>query len=187
MNNLKLMNVMQLLVAMTAMCFSTLTSAAINVNLEVYTAAGGEQALRVAAVGNDSPCGGGSPSNSDCIEVGKGKTPHIFFNLKKACEQDAGGNPIGPEYGLTEVRITMVNKVWPSAGNPLNAVVVSDFNANPDTGVVKLKKKKPWKLKLKNFNSHAYTVFYQITAEHCTDGNADDIHLDPQIRNTGSY
>ena len=87
------------------------------------------------------------------------------------------------------MRITQVEKVWPTSASPLNATVASDFKADAKTGEIDFRngknEKTKKKLKFKNRNSHAYTVFYEITAEHCTKPNVDDIHLDPEIRNKG--
>ena len=41
-------------------------------------------------------------------------------------------------------------------------------------------------IKLKDHNSTAYTVYYEVTASHCTDTTAPDIRLDPRIRNGGN-
>jgi len=171
-------------VLLAVLFFSTLAIAApIKVELEVFTPAGGDPTLRVKAGTNSSQCPGGP---DDCIDVGMGKTPYIIFKLPKACD----GNIGDPEYKLVNFRITLIEKLWPSPVNPLNSMVATDFNANPATGEIDFshgkndKTKK--KMKFKNRNSHRYTVFYEITAEHCDpNSDADDIHLDPEIRNRG--
>ena len=132
---------------------------------------------------NDSQCDGGI---LDCIEVAPGKTPYIIFRLPDAC----GGGGDDPQYELVGMRITQVEKVWPTSASPLNGAVASDFKADAETGEIDFgngkNKQTKKKLKFKNRNSHAYTVFYEITATHCDSASdADDIHLDPEIRNRG--
>jgi hypothetical protein len=88
------------------------------------------------------------------------------------------------------MRITMIEKVWPTASNPLNSLVAKDFKAEPSTGEIKFhagkNKKTSRLLKFKDLNSHGYTVFYEITASPCNDASdLPDITLDPEIRNKG--
>lgn len=178
------MNYVRFVVLIMLVCFSTLVIAApIKLELEVFTPVGGDPTLRVKAGSNTSKCPGGP---DDCIEVGKGKTPYIIFKLLNACDGNAGD----PEYKLVNFRITLIEKLWPTPVNPLNSMAATDFNANPDTGEIgfshgnNVKTKK--KMKFKNHNSHRYSVFYEIMAEHCdASSDADDIHLDPEIRNKG--
>jgi len=164
------------------MCFASLVTAApITVELKVETAAGVSE-LKVDT--NSAQCANGP---LECVEVGVGKSPYIRFVLPGAC--DAGVDD--PEYRLSGMRITQVEKVWPTTGSPLNALVAADFHADPDTGEIDFavgKNKKGKKiLKFKNRNTHAYTVFYEILATHCdANSDADDIHLDPEIRNKGN-
>ena len=86
----------------------------------------------------------------------------------------------------------MINKVWPTVDDPLNKKVARDFKADPNTGVIQFpafgkNKKTPMKLKFKNRNKYAYSVFYEIAAETCDPlSDADDIYLDPEIRNRGT-
>ena len=168
-------------VLLTALLFSTLATAApIKVELEVVTPTGGEPELKVKD--NEKPCDGIIPSKSSCIIVQAGKTPNMVFELDTACST-------ATPYKLSGFRITLVNKSWPTPANPLNAIVTADFNADPYSGKIdftagknKLKNKK---IKFKNHNSRQYTVFYEITAKHCKDSDADDIQLDPEIRNKG--
>ena len=65
--------------------------------------------------------------------------------------------------------------------------IADDFNANLLSGYVwwtDNNTRKDQQLTIKNKNNYAYTVFYQITAQHCTD-SSKFIYLDPEIRNTG--
>ena len=170
-------------VLLGALFFSTLAVAApIKVELEVDTSSGDPE-LKVKY--NGKPCDSG-PATSNCIEVAKGKKPFIVFNLPKACGAGAGD----PKYKLRNLRISLINKEWPTKADPLNAKVAADFNADPETGNINFdigdNKKTNKKLKFKDRNQHAYTVFYEITAIHCDDASdADNIHLDPEIRNKG--
>ena len=136
---------------------------------------------RLVVVGNELPCAPGEPLN--CIEVAKGMSPHIFFNLPKACKQD------GPQYRLTGFRITETDKVWPTPENPMTADIAKDFCADRNTGEVDLRycnnQRKDDRLKIKNFNSFEATVYYEITAVTCAD-EQDAIYLDPQIKNRGT-
>jgi len=168
------------------LCFSTLAIAApIRVELEVATV-GEVDTLKVK--NNEEPCDSG-PTNSDCIEVGLGRSPYIVFKLPDACDKDEDDAYI-VKYKLASMRITLIEKVWPTVGSPLNALVATDLTADPYTGEIDFtvgnNNQQKKKLKFKNRNTHAYTVFYEITAEHCDSSlDADDIHLDPQIRNKG--
>lgn len=132
---------------------------------------------------NTSQCTGG---DLDCIDVAIGTAPFIKFLLPDACGPDTGD----PQYELTGMRITQIQKVWPTVSNPLNDMIAKDFKADPTTGQIAFhagkNKKAKDKLKFKNRNSHGYTVFYEITASPCSDSSNDpDIHLDPEIRNKG--
>ena len=159
--------------------FSTVVIAApIKVELEVVTTAGVSE-LKVTD--NEEPCDGVIPSTSDCILVKAGK-PNMVFKLDTAC-------PGAPGYKLSGFRITLVHKFWPTPASPLNPLVASDFSADPYSGRIDFNagnnRLTDKKIKFKNFNSRNYSVFYEITAKHCTDPDADDIHLDPEIRNRG--
>jgi len=167
------------IIFLSAMLVSSLATAAIKVELMVDS---GE--LKVKS--NTGKCNS-ADADDPCIVVEKGKAPYIHFKLPDACEAGASK----PKHKLDSIRITQVDKVWPSPGNPLNATVADDFKADPETGYIKFggssnntKTKK--KLKFKNRNSRTYTVFYEITAIPCKDdSDEDDLHLDPEIRNRG--
>jgi hypothetical protein len=163
------------LVALSGLFLSQVAVAAIQVELVVDTSTA-PPTLQV--VSNSSQCKGGP---LDCIEVAKFTKPNIRFLLEDACEPD------GPEYKLQQIRIGMVDKVWPTAANPLWDAVASDFNADADTGVIDLTAGKNKlgddRIKFKNKNSADYMVFYEITAQECT--GAGTITLDPRIRNYG--
>jgi len=168
---------------LTALFFSTLLIAAspIVVKLKVVTT-GGVSALAVEE--NKNYCKGGKTTSS-CIKVTAKTAPFMNFKLENACKGTGY-----PEYELTGMRISQIAKVWPTADNPLNAVVAKDFKADPDTGEIDFhygkNKKSSQKLKFKNHNSAVYTVFYEISAAPCDDASNDpDIHLDPEIRNKG--
>ena len=169
-------------VLLGALFYSTLAVAKITVVLEVAIVAG-VPTLKV--VNNGSACDGGAMT-SDCIEVPEGDSPFIVFTLPEAC----GGTAGDPVYKLINLRIAMIKKDWPSHDNPLNPKVAKDFKADPYTGQIDFNsgnnKKTNRKLKFKNRNKHAYTVFYEITAVHCDDDSVEDnLHLDPEIRNKG--
>lgn len=167
------MNWTKFAVFLAALGSSTLAMAAVQVELEV-------KGLKMVVTGNNAKCVDGP---IDCIDVKKGTKPNLFFNLNGAC-----GNS-GPAYKLAAFRIGLQNKVWPTPSTPLPENIAQDFNANPQTGYVYLGRDNNQvtdnKLKLKNHNSAAYTVYYEVTAAHCTDMTAPDIHLDPQIKNRG--
>lgn len=161
-----------------ALFFSAMVYAVPPINVELTVTAG--PALEV--LNNSAPCSG--VATDPCIEVAAGGKPFIKFKLPDAC--DVGG----PVYELTGLRITMIDKVWPTAANPLNELVAKDFKADPTTGEIKFhagkNRKSPKLLKFKNRNSHGYTVFYEITASPCDDASDEpDIYLDPEIRNKG--
>jgi hypothetical protein len=168
------MNWARFAVFLVALGFSTLALAAVQVDLEV-------DGSKLVVTGNTAQCVGGP---IDCIEVKQGTNPHLFFNLNGAC-----GNS-GPVYKLTAFRIGLQNKVWPTSSNPLPANIARDFDANPQTGYTNLSqgdnKLNDNKIKLKDHNSSAYMVYYEITATHCTDITAPKIFLDPQIKNGGN-
>jgi len=170
-------------VLLGALCFSTQVLAAkITVELEVDTSSA-DPVLKVVTGTNTSKCPGGP---EDCIQVTKATSPFIIFNLPNACGSGSGD----PQYKLGNLRITLIDKVWPTPDSPLNPKVAADFKADPDSGKIDFdtgnNKKTKKKLKFKNRNKHAYTVFYEITAIHCDDSSdADNIHLDPEIRNKG--
>jgi hypothetical protein len=154
--------------------FSTLVTAAVQVDLAV-------NGSELVVTGNNAQCVGGP---IDCIEVKQGTNPHMFFNLNGSC-----GNS-GPAYKLTAFRIGLQNKVWPTSSNPLPENIAQDFSADPNTGYTDLHQGSNQlsgnKIKLKNHNSSAYLVYYEVTAAHCTDMTAPEIYLDPQIKNGGT-
>lgn len=169
-------------IAVSLIFMTSVAHGAVVVTLKVDES-GTEPTLAVD--NNTSPCTAGD-TEDPCILVQHGTRPHMFFKLENACQ-----GPSNPEYKLTDFRITMIDKVWPTAGSPLNGVVAADFNAVPETGFLDWSSKnnkidKHW-IKLKNFNSHEYTVFYEVTASPCKDDDEkDDIYLDPEIRNRGN-
>ena len=165
-------------VLLGTLCFSTLVMAAVEVELKLDDPAN-PKALVIES--NDSKCNG---TILDCIEVAVNDSPHLFFYLKNACKAS------GPQYKLMTFKITQVDKAWPTVGNPLNLWVANDFYADPKTGIVDLSagknKLRDAKIKLKNFNTREYTIYYEISAKHCTDNTKADIYLDPEIRNKGN-
>ena len=167
-------------VILGALLFSTVAMAKIEVVLKLDDP-DTPTALKIKT--NDSKCNG---TILDCIDVTAGKRPYIIFRLPKACGLEDGD----PQYKLASMRITQVEKVWPTSASPLYAVVAADFKADAETGEIDFNNgnnnQTRKKLKFKNHNSHEYTVFYEITAIHCDpDSDEDDIHLDPEIRNKG--
>jgi hypothetical protein len=148
-----------------ALLFSSLASAEkIDVILEVDST-GGTDKLKVLE--NESPCNG--TDTDPCITVESNTSPFIIFKLPDACEMG------GPEYRLQNIRITMFNKVWPTPESPLNKKVAKDFKADPDTGIIDFS----------DFSKNKRTP--EIVARHCDDSSdADDIYLDPEIRNRGT-
>jgi hypothetical protein len=176
------MNWVRFAILAGALGFSTSVISAVNVELALDN----PKAPTVLVITkNSSQCDGPIGPILDCIKVAVGTKPHLFFKLKNACKKG------GPQYKLSSFKVTQVNKVWPTVVNPLNSLVVNDFYADPITGLVDFSagnnelKADGSKMKLKNFNSHEYTVFYEISAKHCTDSTKDDISLDPAIRNKG--
>ena len=141
------------LVVFFGMFFSQVAVAAIQIELVVDTSTG-TPTLQV--VSNTSACAGGP---LDCISVAKFTKPNIRFLLEDACEPD------GSEYKLQQIRIGMVDKVWPTPANPLWAAVASDFHADADTGVVDLNAGKNKladdRIKFKNKNSLPHIKFFQ--------------------------
>jgi len=145
----------------------------------------------LTVISNDKPCDG-TAAGLSCIVVAKGNKPFIVFNLPDACKKDIDGNPVdgSPVYELIGMKIAQIKKDWPTPDNPLNKKIASDFKADPETGEINFNygenNRKPWKLKFKNRNNNAYSVFYKITAAPCDDESNDpDITLDPEIRNRG--
>jgi len=164
---------------LSAACFPQIVWGAIDLELVVNTSSP-TPALEVVA--NSSPC----PSNPDlsCIAVPRFSTPNIRFNLEDACQAN------GPDYKFDSIRITLVEKVWPTAADPLPSTVADDFFADRNTGVIDLvggnggkNKLTDDRIKFKNKNSNQYTVFYEITAKECA--GPGTITLDPSIVNTG--
>ena len=134
-----------LFVFSAAMMVSSLAMAAkIKVELEVASS-GGVDTLQVK--NNGKPC----DINNDkdpCIDVAQGSSPFIIFDLPDACDEG------GPNYKLANIRITMIDKDWPTPDDPLNKKVANDFKADPNTGIIQFdsgnNKKTPKKLKFKN-------------------------------------
>ena len=161
--------------ALAAACFPLAAMAAIHVKLAVNN----DTSLYVTA--NDSQCADGP---ADCVEVAKGSSPNLFFELDNACQSG------GPQYGLEQIRIAMASKDWPTSANPLPQYVADDFNADPNSGVIDLKpdnasdnSQSQNRIKFKDKNSQAYTVFYEITARQCN--GSGEIFLDPSVKNGG--
>jgi len=163
--------------ALAVACFPLAASAAVQVKLAVND----DTSLYVTS--NDSQCAGGP---IDCIDVAKGSSPNLFFDLDNACKSG------GPAYRLTQIRIAMASKDWPTSTNPLPQYVVDDFYADPNTGVIDLvggdggnNSLKDDRIKLKDNNQHTnpYTVFYEITAQQCN--GTGEIFLDPSVKNGG--
>jgi len=161
--------------ALTALCFPLAAMAAIHVKLAVDN----DTSLYVTQ--NDSQC---ANEPADCVEVAKGSSPNIFFELDNACQQG------GPQYGLQQIRIAMASKDWPTSENPLPGYVADDFDADPTTGVINLipgnaseNSQSDDRIKFKDKNSKAYTVFYEITAQQCA--GTSTIVLDPSVKNGG--
>jgi len=157
-----------------AFCFSLPAVAAVNVELEVDSSA---TPPVLVVTKNNAQCAGGP---IECIEVEQGTNPHMFFTLKKACN--------GVDYKLSKFRIAEKNKQWPTPSNPLPLPVSKDFCADRNTGYVDFRycnnSLADNEMKLKNFNSKAADVFYEVTATHC-DNDEEKIYLDPQIKNGG--
>lgn len=157
-----------------ALGVTPLATAAVNIELELDDK-GNPQALVVTK--NNAQCAGGP---IDCIEVKRGTQPHMFFNLKKACN--------GIDYKLTKFRITQTNKQWPTPQNPMDAAVARDFCADRNTGYVDFRycnnDLRDGKMKLRNFNKKAADVYYEVTAASCSNPSKE-IKLDPLIRNKG--
>ena len=174
MMTIKLMNWTRYAVLLAVFGFSTSAMAAVQVTLKV-------EGSKLIVTGNNAQCAQGP---IDCIDVQKGTNPHLFFNLNGAC-----GNS-GPAYKLTAFRIGRQNKVWPTPSTPLPDHIAEDFHANPQTGYVNLghgnNQLSDNKIKLKDNNRSSYSVYYEVTAAHCTDMSASDIHLDPEIKNRGN-
>lgn len=155
--------------------FPAVAMAAIQVKLE---ASPQSNPTALGVTDNDSQCPG---EDKSCIDVAKGSTPNMFFDLDKACKQG------GPNYKLSAFRLAEASKDWPTPAKPLRQDIADDFNADPTTGYIK------WgtndstlsdaQIKLKNKNTKAYSVYYEITATACN--GAGEIKLDPVIRNGG--
>lgn len=181
MNTIKMNNWAIVTALFGALSFSTLAFAAQPVEVRLTVTA----APALEVVNNNSSCNGAA--TDPCIVVGKGTTPFIKFILPHACD----GSENDPKYELTGMRITMIEKDWPTPTNPLNSLVAKDFKADPSTGEIKFhagnNKKTSRLLKLKDSNSRGYTVFYEISASPCDESSDDpEITLDPEIRNKGN-
>ncbi len=155
--------------------FPALAMAATHIELE-STPQGNPTTLGV--IDNDSQCPG---VDMTCIDVPQGSSANMFFDLDKACKQG------GPNYKLSAFRLADVNKVWPTPEKPLDKKVAADFNADPTTGYIKWDGNEntlsDQRIKLKNNNVQAYSVYYEITAMECN--GSGEIKLDPVIRNGG--
>lgn len=150
-------------------------NAAIHIKLAV------DSDTRLVVTENDSPCANGP---IDCIEVAKGTSPNLFFDLENACKSN------GPQYRLARIRIAMAEKDWPGRSNPLPHHVADDFYADRYNGVIDLiygnggsNDLKNDRIKLKDKNDTAYTVYYEIAAQQCNGSGV--ILLDPSVRNGG--
>jgi len=132
----------------------------------------------LVVIDNDSQCPG---EDKTCIDVSHGSSANMFFDLDQACKQG------GPNYKLSAFRLAEANKSWPTPAKPLKQEIADDFNVDPTTRYMK------WdgndntvsdgRIKLKNKNIKAYSVYYEVTATACT--GAGEIKLDPVIRNGG--
>jgi hypothetical protein len=166
-------------VLLGVLLFSTVAIAKVEVELGLDDP---EDPTALEIISNDSKCEG---AILDCIDVTAGSSPFIFFRLPDACGTGGGD----PQYKLSRMRITLIEKIWPTTAIPLYDEVADDFKADPDTGYIDFNngnnKKRKHKLKFKNDNSHAYTVFFEIEAKHCTDNTKPALFLDPEIRNKG--
>lgn len=155
--------------------FPVVALAAVQVKLAVDESS---VPARLYVTSNDAQCPGGP---SDCIEVPRGSSDNLFFDLDNACK--AGG----PAYKLQQFRIAMAQKQWPSGSNPLPDYVASDFGADAYSGIINLydgnNQLKDDRIKFKDNNEKPYTVFYEILAVACNGGG--EARLDPSIRNTG--
>lgn len=176
MKNNHMMNYRMLVVVVAVVWwFPALALAAVHVDLAVDT---GTTPPSLQVTGNDAQCPAGP---LDCIRVSKGDSPNLYFDLAKACQSG------GPAYKLAQFRIAMAEKQWPSSSNPLPSDAADDFNADPYSGVVDLASSSNGlsdaRIKFKDKNSSAYTVFYEITAKECN--GEGEIKLDPSITNTG--
>jgi len=155
--------------------FPALTMAATHVELE---ASPQSNPTSLGVIDNDSQCTG---SDKTCIDVPHGSSANMFFDLDKACKQG------GPNYKLSAFRLAEAHKVWPTPEKPLKQEIADDFNVDRTTGYIK------WdandntlsdeRIKLKNKNIKAYSVYYEVTATQC-DGSGE-IKLDPVIKNGG--
>jgi hypothetical protein len=161
--------------AVVAASFPAMALAAIHVKLAVDASS---SPARLYVTSNDAQCPGGP---SDCIQVPKGGSDNLFFDLDNACHAD------GPDYKLQQFRIAEAPKQWPSPGNPLPAHMAADFGADANSGVIDLSagtnQLKDDRIKFKDDNSTAYEVFYEIVAVGCS--GAGEARLDPSIKNTG--
>lgn len=135
---------------------------------------------------SDVKCGG----DKNCIKTNKGSELDVDFRLKQAC------NDGGPEYKLTAMQFSMVETepdgsggtIKPFGKYPLPSSAMSDFDLSSDGYVIwdgaNNNKLADDKIKLKDKNESAYTIYFMIEATHCTD-SSDIIYLDPRIENTG--
>jgi len=157
-----------------AVCFSPAAMAATHIELK---ASPDINPTHLEVVDNDSQCAG---QKIDCIEVPEGSGHNMFFDLDKACNAD------GPKYKLSAFRLANADKDWPTEEKPLRDEIVKDFNADPNTGYIIWNADndlKDSRIKLKNKNIRAYSVYYEITATECN--GTGEIKLDPVIRNGG--
>lgn len=172
--NLAIKPTIQTIAITLALGISGAAFSAVNIELEVQTQ-NGSRVLVVTK--NNARCPDGP---IDCVEVKAGTQPHMYFTLKGACKS--------VDYALTAFRIGTVDKEWPTPAKPLKTRTAEDFCAGAESGYVDFmacrNSLSDKKMKLKNFNRFEESVFYEVTAANCKNP-ADEIYLDPQIRNKG--
>jgi hypothetical protein len=175
MNKDKWMRNTVVLFLVAVVCFPAVAMAATHIELEAIPT---DIPTELDVIDNDSPC---VPAEKGCIEVPQGSGHNMFFDLDKACNQG------GPQYKLSAFRLAEANKVWPTPAKPLNQDIADDFNVDPTTGYIKWDSNdntlSDSRIKLKNKNIKAYSVYYEITATECN--GTGEIKLDPVIKNGG--
>jgi hypothetical protein len=135
---------------------------------------------------NDVKCG----NDKSCIKTNKGSELDVDFRLKQACNED------GPQYKLTAMQFSMVESepdgsggtIKPFGKYPMPSSAISDFDLRSDGYVIwdgaNNNKLADDKIKLKDKNETAYTIYFMIEAAHCAN-SSEVIYLDPRIENTG--
>jgi len=170
---IKFVKIVKFAVLPASLCFSTLAMA-VNVELKVDDSVSPPV---IVVTSNNAQCPGGP---LDCIDVKPGSQPHMFFKLPGACN--------GVEYKLTKFRIAEQDKKWPTSDNPMDAEIAKDFCVDRNDGKVHFgycnNQLKDDMMKIKNFNRKRVNLFYEVTAEHCTN-TGEEVYLDPEIRNRG--